>query len=71
MDRAYYQLIKECHEAIGLAIAVVQNADYKQCIKEATDPILIDTIKEVQRLKSYLNDVITRQVYANGHSKPA
>lgn len=65
MDRAYYQLIEETNEATRLAIAVVQNADYKACIKEATDPIIIDTIKETQRLKRYLQEIINRQEFAN------
>lgn len=65
MDRAYYQLIEECNEATRLAVAVVQNADYKDCIKDSTDSIIIDTIKEVQRLIRYLTEVIKRQENAN------
>ena len=70
MDRAYYQLIEETIEATRLATAVVQNADYKACIKEATDPIIIDAIKETQRLKRYLQDIINRQEFANVKSMP-
>lgn len=70
MDRAYYQLIEETNEATRLAIAVVQNADYKACIKEATDPIIIDAIKETQRLKRYLQEIINRQEFANVKSMP-
>jgi hypothetical protein len=70
MDRAYYQLIEETIEATRLATAVVQNADYKACIKEATDPIIIDAIKETQRLKRYLQEIINRQEYANVKSLP-
>lgn len=70
MDRAYYQLIEETNEATRLAIAVVQNADYKACIKEATDPIIIDAIKETQRLKRYLQEIINRQEFANVKSIP-
>lgn len=70
MDRAYYQLIEEINEATRLAIAVVQNADYKACIKEATDPIIIDAIKETQRLKRYLQEIIKRQSFANVKSMP-
>lgn len=70
MDRAYYQLIEETIEATTLATAVVQNADYKACIKEATDPIIIDAIKETQRLKRYLQEIINRQEYANVKSLP-
>lgn len=70
MDRAYYQLIEETIEATRLATAVVQNADYKACIKEATDPIIIDAIKETQRLKRYLQEIIKRQSFANVKSMP-
>lgn len=71
MDRAYYQLIDECIEATRLAVAVVRNADYKPCIKEATDPIIIDSIKEAQLLIKYLREVLNRQEYANVQSMPA
>lgn len=70
MDRAYFQLIDETNEATRLAIAVVRNADYKACIKEATDPIIIDAIKETQRLQRYLQEIIKRQEYANVKSLP-
>lgn len=70
MDRAYYQLIEETMEANILAVAVVQYADYKPCIKEATDPIIIDAIKETQRLKRYLQEILNRQEYANVKSMP-
>lgn len=64
MDRAYYQLIEEANEATQLAIAVVQNADHKECMKATTDVVIIDTIKEVQRLKRTLREVIKRQEIA-------
>lgn len=70
MDRAYYQLIEETMEANILAVAVVKNADYKACIKEATDPIIIDAIKETQRLKRYLQEILHRQEFANVKSMP-
>ena len=70
MDRAYYQLIKEANEATQLAIAVVQNADYKECIKATTDVVIIDTIKDVQRLKRMLQEVIKRQELASTQNQP-
>lgn len=70
MDRAYYQLIEETMEANILAIAIVRNADYKACIKKATDPIIIDAIKEIQRFRRYLKEILNRQEYANVKSMP-
>lgn len=61
MDRAYYQLIEEAIDITRLSTAVVQYADYKPCIKAATDPIIIDCIKELQRTKRMLEEVLKRQ----------
>lgn len=63
MDRAYYQLIEESIDISRLSTAVVQNADYKPCIKAATDPIIVDAIKELQRTKNMLHEVLNRQEY--------
>lgn len=70
MDRAYYQLIEEAIDITRLSTAVVQNAVYKQAIKAATDPIIIDAIKELQRTKNMLQEVLNRQEYANVQSMP-
>lgn len=65
MDRAYYQLIDEAIDITRLSTAVVRNADYKPCIKAATDPLIVDAIKELQRTKYMLQEVLNRQKYAN------
>ena len=65
MDRAYYQLIEESVDICRLSAAVVQNADYKEPIKVTTDVIIIDVIKELQRTKQVLQEVLNRQEYAN------
>lgn len=70
MDRAYYQLIEEAIDITRLSTAVVQNADYKPCIKAATDPIIVDAIKELQRTKNMLQEILNRQEYANVQSMP-
>lgn len=70
MDRVYYQLIRESHDINDLALAVVVNADYKDCILKATDPIIIDAIKELQRTKNMLQEILNRQEYANNQSMP-
>lgn len=70
MDRAYFQLITAATEAQILTIAICKNADYKQAIKAATDPLLVDCLKEVQRLTRCLTEVINRQEYANVQSMP-
>ena len=64
MDRAYYQLIEEGIEITRLTTGVIQYADYKPCVKEATDPIIIDCIKELQRTKRMLEEVLKRQQLA-------
>ena len=68
MDRAYYQLIEEAIDITRLTTAVVQNADYKEVIKAATDPIIIDAIKELQRTRNMLHEVLNRQEFANVQS---
>lgn len=65
MVRGYYQLMVEANEVVRLSIAVVQNADYKPCIKAATDPVLLDAIKEVQRVKRTLDEILKRQDLAS------
>ena len=69
MDRAYYQLIEEAIEITRLSTAVVQNADYKPQIKSATDSIIIDAIKELQRTKNMLWEVLNRQNFAGSNCK--
>lgn len=70
MDRAYYQLIEEAIYITQLSTAVVKNADYKPCIKAATDPLIVDAIKELQRTKRMLQEVLNRQEFANVQSMP-
>ena len=70
MDRAYYQLIEESVDICRLSTAIVQYADYKEPIKATTDVIIIDVIKELQRTKQVLQEVLNRQEYANVNSMP-
>lgn len=65
MDRGYYQLMVEANEVARMAIAVVQWADYKPCIKAVTDPIILDAIKEVQHTKRTLEEIMNRQEQAS------
>jgi hypothetical protein len=65
MDRMYYQLIDECNDLVRLSIGVVRSADYKPCIKEALDPFIIDAIKESQRMKRLLEELLNKGEYAN------
>ena len=65
MDRKYYQLLTECNELMRLSIYVVQNADYKPCIKESVDPFIADAIKESQRLNRLLHELLNKAEYAN------
>lgn len=68
MDRAYYQLIEEANELTRLAVAVVKNADYKPCIKEATDGVIVESVKVTQYAIRTLTEVLSRQEYANAKS---
>lgn len=70
MGREYYQLIKEANELVRLSLAVVQNADYKPCIKAATDPFLLDALKDLQRAKRTLEEIRNKQEHANVTSMP-
>lgn len=71
MDRAYYQLIDRCAEAVRLSTAIVRNADYKDVIMTATDPLMPDCFRRVEDLVRTLQEVINRQEYANVNSMPA
>ena len=70
MDRVYYHLIEDAVEITRLSTAVVKNADYKQVIKDATDPKIIDAIRQLQRTKNMLQDILNRQVDAHVQSMP-
>lgn len=70
MDRVYYQLIEEAIDITRLSTAVVRNADYKQVIKAATDPLIIDAIKDLHRTNKMLQEVLNRQEHANVLSMP-
>lgn len=65
MDRVYFQIIREANDIVPLAIAIARNADYKECIKAATDPIAVDILKELQHTQRTLREVIERQEMAN------
>lgn len=66
----YYQLIETCTEDVRLATAIVKNADYKPCIKEATDPLIADAVKDAYRLQRLLQELLNRQEYANAMHTP-
>lgn len=70
MDRVYYQLLDSCTEAVRLSSALMRNADYKEVIKAATDPFMVDCCKQVNRLLQNLQEVLNRQEYANVQSMP-
>lgn len=70
MDSAYYKLIEEANEISRLCTAVVKYADYKPAIKAATDVVIIDAIRELQRAQQMLREVQNRQEYANVLSMP-
>ena len=70
MDRVYYTLIDSCTEAVRLSTALMRNADYKEVIKEATDPFMVDCCRQVSRLLQNLQEVINRQEYVNVQSMP-
>lgn len=68
MDRSYYQIIHEAHDISRMSVYIVQNADYKPEIKAVTDHLVIDIIKDMQRLNMTLQEVIKRQEIASGNS---
>lgn len=70
LDRAYFSLIDSCNEAVKLATVIACNANYKEAIQTATDPLIIDCCKEAMRLRMTLQEVLNRQEYANVKSMP-
>lgn len=70
MDRIYYQAMTAGVEIQTLTLAMVQNADYKDCIKKATDPLMLDVLKEMAHLQATLHEVMNRQEYANVKGLP-
>lgn len=70
MDRAYFQLVDKCTEAVRLSTAIVRNADYKEAIRTATDPLMLDCYRLAEDLRRTLEEVIKRQEYANVMSMP-
>lgn len=68
MDRAYFQLIEAVNDSVLLATAIAKNANYKPEIMKATDALLVDTIKSAQLLNRTLQEVIRRQLFANGQT---
>lgn len=69
MDRAYYQIIRETHDISILATAIVENADYKKAIKDATDPLVLEIITRLQHVNLMLQKVRDKQEWAYTQSK--
>lgn len=70
MDRKYYHLISSCTEAVRLSTTIAQNADYKEAIRTATDPLMLDCCRRVSELNRILHEVLNRQEYAHVKSMP-
>lgn len=70
MDRAYFSLIDSCNEAARLSTAIARNSNYKEEIRMATDPLIVDCCKDAARLIRTLQEVLNRQEYANVQSMP-
>lgn len=64
MDRAYYQLQEECCENMRLAIELAMHANYWPAMKQATDLIINDLVKQTMSLQTALKEAIKRQVDA-------
>lgn len=65
MDRAYFTLIDTATEAVRLSTAIAMNANHKEAIRKASDPIIVDACKDASRLLRTLQEVLNRQEYAN------
>lgn len=70
MDRAYFTLIDTATEAVRLSTAIAMNANLKEAIRKASDPIIVDACKDASRLLRTLQEVLNRQEYANAMSMP-
>lgn len=64
MDRAYFQLVDETTDIVRYANAIARNSAYKDEIAKATSNLVIDAIREAQRVKLMLQQVIIRQELA-------
>lgn len=64
MDRAYFSLIDSCNEAVRLSTAIARNSNYKEVIRTATDPLILDCCKDASRFIKTLQEVLKRQDYA-------
>lgn len=65
MDRLYYTLIDSCTESVRLSTALSRNADYKEVVKEVSDPLIQTCIRHANALNQMLNEIIRRQRDAN------
>lgn len=68
MDRAYFSLIDTATEAVRLSTAIAMNANHKEAIRNASDPIIVDVCKDASRLLRTLQDVLNRQQHYNDMS---
>lgn len=68
MDKAYFTLIDTANEAVLLSTAIAMNANNKEAIRKASDPIIVDVCKEASRFVRALQEVLKRQEYANDMS---
>lgn len=68
LDRAYSNLIDCCNTVVLLATAIASNANYKESVQAATDPLINDCYKEATRLRSTLQDVLRHQSRENAKS---
>lgn len=70
MDKAYFTLIDTATEAVRLSTAIAMNANYKEAIRKASDPIIVDACKEASRIVRALQEVLNRQQHYNNMSIP-
>lgn len=61
LDRAYFSLIDSCNEAVKLATVIACNANYKEAIQTATDPLIMDCCKEAYHLRRTLEEILNLQ----------
>lgn len=65
LDKAYFSLINDCCECVNLANWIASNSNYKEEIRTATDPLVVDCCREAYRLMQTLREVIQRQKDVN------
>lgn len=69
MDRTYFQAIDQANECVRLTTMISLNANYDEAIRAASDPVMLDLCKDIDRLRRTISEIISLQKRAYEKSK--